>query len=434
MGIFEQPLTCPVEHSFDAPRGSRIPGLVQTLLSFRHPVGFSRWLQHRFGDVFVTKAFPLGCAVTISDPDLVQEIFRGPHDALHAGVLNGIFSKAIFGARAVSVVDGAEHTETRKRLLPPFRGKEISGYEATMRGETLRRIEHWTVGGTIRMHDEARAITLEVMLRTVFGAGEGTQVDELRHLMVLSKITVVSSLWMVFPALGRVPPWRSFARLVAHLNGVLDEFIAQRRTAPDLDDRTDILSLLVRNPANDDEWIRHQLVALLGAGQETTATSLAWAMELLSRHPDIRQKAREGEDAYLDAVINETLRIRTVLPGVGRKLSRPMSLGGYRFPAGAMLNPQIESIHGDARIWGDPEVFRPERFLDEKPSTRTFLPFGGGKRRCIGAQFAQTEMRVALRTILDAIDFEHVGAQAETQKHSFITLVPSRGAQIHRTR
>jgi len=426
---------CPVAHGTAPPRGSRLPGVVQLYLGLRHTIGFSRWSQRHFGDVFVAKAFPMGRSVYIADPAVVQEIFAGPHDALHAGAGNGIFLKAIFGARGILVVDGEEHTSTRKALMPPFRGKAINGYSDVMREETERRIARWKVGEVIRVDDEARAITLEVILRTVFGAVSGPQIDELRSTVTeVSKITVLSSMWMVFPQLGNVPPWRAFAQLIARTNQLLDDFIEQRRKEPDLQERTDTLSLLVRHSTEDNEWMRNQLMSLLGAGHETTTTSLAWAMELLSRHPDVRETARNGDDAYLDAVVNETLRMRTVLPGVGRKLSRSMTLGGFAFPKGTMLNPQLEAIHNDARIWHDPEAFRPERFLDTKPSLTEFIPFGGGKRRCIGALFAQKEMKVALRTILDAMDFEHVGAAAETHRHSHVTMAPSKGGLIRRTR
>ncbi len=426
---------CPVAFGNTPPRGSRLPGIVQLYLGLRRTIKFSRWSQRNFGDVFIAKAFPVGSSVYIADPAVVQDIFTGPHDALHAGAVNAIFLRAIFGARGILVVDGEEHTTTRKALMPPFRGKAINGYADVMREETERRIAHWKVGDIVRIDGEARAITLEVILRTVFGAVSGPQMDELRSTLTeASAITLISSAWMVFPQLGRVPPWRSFARLIARTNELLDEFIEQRRTVPDLDQRTDTLSLLVRHSDEDNEWMRNQLMSLLGAGHETTTTSMSWAMELLARHPDIQEKARRGDDAYLDAVVNETLRYGSVLPGIGRKLSRPMTLGGFAFKKGASLNPQIEAIHHDARIWTDPEVFRPERFLESKPSQSEFLPFGGGKRRCIGALFAQKEMKVALRTILDTMAFEHVGAHPETAKHSHVTLAPSQGGLIRRTR
>lgn len=411
-----------------------MPGIAQLYLGLRHTIGFSRWSQRRFGDVHVAKAFPMGKSVYIADPELVAAIFAGPHDALHAGATNGIFLKAIFGDRGILVVDGEEHTQTRKALMPPFRGKAINGYADIMREETERRIATWKVGDQITMIDEARAITLEVILRTVFGAVSGPQMDELRTAVTkASEITLIGSTWMVFPQLGKIPPWRAFDRLIARTNELLDSFIEERRAASDLDERTDTLSLLVRSSGKDNEWLRNQLMSLVGAGHETTTTSLAWAMELLSRHPAVRERARTSDDSYLDAVVNETLRMRTVLPGVGRKTSRSIELGGYTFGKDTMLNPQLEAIHNDPRIWGDPEVFRPERFLDRKLATNEFIPYGGGKRRCIGALFAHKEMVVALRTILDAMDFEHVGP-AEKHKHSHVTMAPAKGGLIRRTR
>ena len=195
-----------------------------------------------------------------------------------------------------------------------------------------------------------------------------------------------------------------------------------------------MLSVLIRGGEDDDKWLRDQVMNLLAAGHETTTTGLAWAMELLARHPDIRAKARESDDAYLDAVVNETLRIRTVIPGATRKLKQPVTLGPYRIPAGVTLLPMSSVVHMDPRLYPEPEVFRPERFLGKRPGSYTWFPFGGGTRRCIGAAFAQTEMRVALRTILDEIDWEPAGRRPERQRNFHITLVPSRGARVVRTR
>lgn len=432
----EPAATCPVDHAALAPhRGSRLPGLVQTALSLRTPGLFTRRQHADFGDVFVARSL-LGSSVSVADPAVVESIFTGPHDALHAGAGNAIFLRAIFGDRGILVVDGEEHTTTRKALMPPFRGKAIAPYEPIIAAETRRRVATWAVGQEITVHDEARAITLEVILRAVFGATEGAEIDELRTAVLeASDITLLRTLWTVRPQLlGKFWPWKSYARTIARTNALLDRMIAARRTATDLAERTDTLSLLVRDSAEDDDWIRDQLMSLLGAGHETTTTALSWAMELLARHPEVRAKARESGDDYLDAVINETLRIRPVISALSRKVSRPLTLGGYSLRPGTMLNPQVDTVHRDARIWGDPEVFRPERFLGTRHSTSTYFPYGGGKRRCIGALFAHTEMRVALRTILEEIDFEPVSPEPETQKISHITLAPSRGALVRRTR
>jgi cytochrome P450 len=191
---------------------------------------------------------------------------------------------------------------------------------------------------------------------------------------------------------------------------------------------------LIRGGEDDEAWLRDQVMNLLAAGHETTTTGLAWAMELLARHPEVRAKAREGDDAYLDAVVTETLRIRTVIPGATRKLKQPVDIGPYRVPAGVTLLPMSSVVHMDPRVYDEPEVFKPERFVDERPGTYTWFPFGGGRRRCVGAAFAQTEMRVALRTILDRADWEAAARRPERQRNFHITLVPARGARVVRTR
>jgi cytochrome P450 family 135 len=417
------------------PRGPRLPVLLQSYLSFQWLVPYQRWAQRRYGDVFSMKIIPLGRVVAISDPALIKEVLTGPPEVFHAGDSNRRFLRPVLGARGVLVLDEEEHMATRKRLLPPFHGEAIRRYEGVVREETEKRVARWPVGTAIRMDRETRAITLEVIMRTVFGAGDSPQLAELRKVLGrVTHVTFVTSLWYAAPALGLLPPWRGYARSIRRANELLSELIAARRAAPDLDDRDDVLSLLIRGGEDDEAWLRDQVMNLLAAGHETTTTGLAWAMELLARHPEVRARAREGDDAYLDAVVTETLRIRTVIPGQTRKLKQPVTIGPYRIPAGVTLLPMSSVVHMDPRVYDDPEAFRPERFLRERPGTYTWIPFGGGVRRCIGATFAQTEMRVALRTILDLADWEHAGRRPERQRNFHITLVPAKGARVVRTR
>ena len=417
------------------PRGPRLPTLLQSYLAFQWLVPYGRWAQRRYGDVFRIKILPLGRVVAIADPALIKEVLTGPPEVFHAGDSNRRFLQPVLGSRGVLVLDEDDHMATRKRLLPPFHGDAIRRYEQVIREETERRIERWPIGKPIRMSRETRAITLEVIIRTVFGAGDSPQLDELRRVLGrITHVTFIRSLWYVAPWLGLVPPWRGYARAIRRANELLTELIAERRRAHDLEQRDDVLSLLIRGGEDDEQWLRDQVMNLLAAGHETTTTGLAWAMELLARHPDIRAKAREGDDAYLDAVVTETLRIRPVIPGATRKLRAPVTIGPYRIPAGVTLLPMASSVHMDPRVYEDPESFRPERFLHERPGTYTWFPFGGGRRRCIGAAFAQTEMRVALRTMLDRTDWRPAGRRPERQRNFHITLVPSRGARVVRTR
>lgn len=427
--------SAPQQQGLPVPRGPRLPTLLQSYLALQWLVPYGRWAQRRYGDVFRIRLIPLGRVVAIADPALIKEVLTGPPDVFHAGYSNRRFLQPALGKRGILVLDEDEHMTTRKRLLPPFHGEAIKRYEEVIREETERRIERWRVGKTIKMHRETRAITLEVIMRTVFGAGDSPDLDELRSVLGrMTHVTFIRSLWYVAPWLAIVPPWRGYARAIRRANEILDKLIADRRTAPDLDERDDVLSLLIRGGEDDDEWLRDQVMSLLGAGHETTTTGLAWVMELLARHPEIREKARQGDDAYLDAVINETLRLRPVIPGATRRLMKPATVGPYRIPAGVTLLPMSSSVHMDPRVYDDPEAFKPERFVDERPGTYTWFPFGGGRRRCIGAAFAQTEMRVALRAILDRIDWKPAGRRPERQRNFHITLIPSRGARVVRTR
>ena len=409
--------------------------LLQSYLALQWLVPYGRWAQRRYGDVFTMKIIPLGRVVAVADPALIKEVLTGPAEVFHAGHSNRRFLKPALGSRGVLVLDEDEHMATRKRLLPPFHGEAIARYEQVVREETERRIERWPVGRTIRMDRETRAITLEVIMRAVFGAGDSPELDDLRRALGrMTHITFIRSLWYAAPWLGIVPPWRTYARAIRTANEILDRLIAQRREAADLEERDDVLSLLIRSGEQDEAWLRDQVMSLLGAGHETTTTGLAWAMELLGRHPEIRERAREGGDDYLDAVVTETLRIRPVIPGMTRRLTEPATVGPYRIPAGVTLLPMASAVHMDERVYDEPEIFRPERFLGERPGTDRWFPFGGGRRRCIGAAFAQMEMRVALRTILDRVDWEHAGRRPERQRNFHITLVPSRGARVVRTR
>ncbi|MFL5867655.1 MAG: cytochrome P450, partial [Thermoleophilaceae bacterium] len=338
------------------PRGPRLPMLLQSYLALQWLVPYGRWAQKRYGDVFRMNIVPLGRVVAVADPKLIKEVLTGPAEVFHAGYSNRRFLQPALGSRGILVLDEEEHMATRKRLLPPFHGEAIKRYEEVIREETERRIESWPVGQPVRMDRETRAITLEVIMRTVFGAADSPDLDELRaHLGRMTHVTFIRSLWYVAPWLAIAPPWRGYARSVRRANELLDKLIAERRGAADLDERDDVLSLLIRSGEDDETWLRDQVMSLLGAGHETTTTGLAWAMELLARHPEVRAKAREGGDEYLDAVVTETLRIRPVIPGMTRRLTEPATIGPYRIPAGVTLLPMASSVHMDERVYEDPE-------------------------------------------------------------------------------
>jgi cytochrome P450 len=416
------------------PPGPRLPFYLQSYLNWQHMVPFLSWAQRRYGDVFTLRILPWGRAIVIADPELIKEIVTGPAEVFQAGASNRGLLERVVGSRGLLTIDDEEHMATRKRMLPPFHGESVRAYEQIVREMTEQRVAQWPIGETISMHRESREVTLEVILRAVFGAEDSRWLPELRQaLRRVTHITFLVSLWAAWPRLGVAPPWRGYAAAVDRTNELIDELIDERRDEGNLEERTDILSLLLRAGENDPAWLRDQVMNLLLAGHETTTTGLSWAVLLLAQNPDVQARAREGDDAYLDAVVTETLRLRTVIPGVTRRLSEPATVGPYRFPAGVTLLGGSLLLHRDPRLYDAPEEFRPERWLDERPGTYTWFPFGGGRRRCIGAAFAQLEMRVALRTILAHAEFRPARRRPERQRNFHITLIPSHRAQIVRT-
>jgi cytochrome P450 family 135 len=416
------------------PPGPKLPTALSTYLFWQQMPRVLPRYQQRYGDVFSMSVMPFGKVVMLADPELIKQVVTGPPDVFKAGASNGRFLAPVLGKRGVLVLDEDEHLDTRKLLLPAFHGDAIRAYEQVIRDVTEQRIAHWQVGEQVSMHDESRAITIEIILRAVFGAGDSRTLPELRKALgEVTHIPFTTSLMFLYPQLRAIPPWRTYAASLKRANELIDQLIDERRLATDLDERTDILSLLVRAGAEDRVWLRDQVMNLLAAGHETTTTGLAWAVELLAHHPEARARAREGDDAYLDAIVNETLRLRTVLPGITRYLARDAIVGPYHLPAKTTILGGSLLLHRDPRIYEEPDAFRPERFLEERPGTYTWFPFGGGRRRCIGAAFAQLEMRLALRTMLDNLDWEPVGPP-ERPRNFHISLIPTNGAQITRTR
>jgi cytochrome P450 len=416
------------------PPGPRLPFPVQSYLFWQRLVPFLTRAQRRYGDVFTLRMLPWGRAVVIADPELVKEIVTGPPEVFRAGDANREVLE-VLGSRGLLVVDEDEHLATRKRLLPPLHGESVRAYEQLIAELTAERVQRWPIGKPISMHRESREITSEVILRAVFGAQDSPLLPELRRVLAkITHVTFVIGQWYVHNGLEAVPPWKGYAAAVRRAYELIDELIDDREARADLDERADMLSMLIRSGESDREWLHDQVMNLIVAGHETTTTGLSWAVELLARHPEIRAKAREADDAYLDAVVTETLRLRTVLPGAARTLAQPATVGPYTFPAGVTLLSLGVLMHRDPRIYDQPEEFRPERWLDERPGTYSWFPFGGGRRRCIGAAFAQMEMRVALRTMLDRVDWEAAGRRPERQKNFHISLIPARGARIVRTR
>jgi cytochrome P450 len=396
--------------------------------------------RRRYGPVFSYRLMQVGRSVVVSEPELVKQVFSGSPRALHAGEANSIV-EPVLGSSSVLVLDEDDHMRQRKLMLPPFHGERLGRYREQMAALAEAELERWPFGAAEPARPRMQAITLEVILRTVFGVDEAARLDRLRAalLRLLEWTTDRKRLFMV-AGLGQKrmarSPWLGLVRVRAAVDELVFDEIRRRRADPATPERDDVLSLLVQARDEDgepmtDAEIRDELMTLLVAGHETTATALAWALEQLARNPDVLERLSDGGDErYLDAVIQETLRLRPVIVMVVRRLTEPMELGEWRIPAGVTVAPCAYLIHRDPAIYPEPEAFRPERFLDSPPGTYTWIPFGGGVRRCLGASFAQLEMRTVLATILRNARLRPSAEPPERYVRRAITFVPERGGRV----
>jgi cytochrome P450 len=411
-----------------------------TMRWWRRPLQTLEECRARYGGMFTYRLAHEGTWVFISDPDAIKQVFTGDPRLLHAGAAN-IVLLPVLGEHSVLLLDEPEHMAQRKLMLPPFHGKRMQAYRAVMAGAAQEEIDRWPTDRPVRMRPRMQAVTLEVILRTVFGVDEGDKLTSLRD-ELRSTLSILSdrrrALFLVLLGPKRIRRYPPFRRLMEGVDRLLYPVIEARRSAPDLAERDDILSMLLQARHEDgrpmsDRELRDELMTLLVAGHETTATGLSWAIELLARHPEELSKLEDsvaaGEDEYLDAVIKETLRLRPVIALVLRKLVEPMEIGGRLLPAGVSVAPSIYLVHRNPKIYPEPERFRPERFIEQPAGTYTWIPFGGGVRRCLGGAFAEFEMSVVLRELVARRRIQPVG-EPEHSVRSTITNVPNRGAEV----
>ncbi len=433
----------------DLPPGPRLPRWAQTAAFVLRPVPFVDACRRRYGDIVTFRSLFDPCFVMVFSPELVKEVFRGSPERLRAGEANALLAP-IVGERSVLLLDGAEHMRQRKLLLPPFHGERMRAYEEVILEATDRAIDSWADGEEVTLLPAMQALTLEVIERAVFGVDDRDRRAELtrRVRALLDPVTSRRQVLLLILSGGRrgAGAGAQFVTARRSLDELLFDEIAHRRAQPDLAERTDVLSMLLSaqdgqaEPMTDAE-LRDELLTLLVAGHETTATALAWGFELLMRNPAALERLREelAADAggeYLDGVIKETLRLRPVISGVGRKVrEEPFELGGYTVPVGMEINPSIAGIHRRADSYPDPAGFRPERHLGEdSPDGYTWVPFGGGTRRCLGASFALFEMRTVIRRVLERTRLEPVGRPEQGVRRG-IVFVPRSGvrARVART-
>jgi cytochrome P450 len=420
------------------PPGPRIPSLLQAALVTASPYGWmvKRW--RRYGDVFSSR-FPLfGRVVYVADPGLVKEVFTGDAATFHAGEANTLALGDALGEHSLLTLDEDRHMSQRKLLLPPFHGESVRRYVEVMSEATAREVAGWPVGREIELRPRMQAITLEVILRAVFGVREGERMDLLRERIPrLGELTSILN-WLPFMDrdLGGFSPAARARRALAAVDELIYAEIAERRAAGEDDDRDDVMTLLLHarhedgSPMTDTE-LRDELMTLLTAGHETTATGLAWAFERLLRTPSALHRLTSSldDEHYLDAVVKETLRVRPVVMDVARKLTRETEVGGWRLPAGTLVLPAIAVLHMRPDLYESPEEFRPERWLDGDVESYAWIPFGGGVRRCIGASFAQVEMRTVLREVLRRVRLRAPTQRPERGVIRHVTVIPGRGAR-----
>jgi cytochrome P450 len=415
------------------------------------PISFLERSRNRYGDVFEVHLPGLGRFVYIADPALIKQVFAADRDIGLAGEARKPFVEDMLGQQSLLTTDGEQWERQRKLIGPPFHGELIENYRDQIHEIAVADIERWPRGMAIPLRPRMQAITLEVILRLVFGIEDANRLDRLRSL--LPRLTEEGALLFWLPRNMRwewFPPLKRLLALRDEVDEILFEEIAARRAAPDVGERTDILSLIVAEGEAEDQELRDELMTLLAAGHETTATALAWAFERLARHPHVidRVRSEHGEE-YLDAVVKETLRIRPVITDVIRKLKEPMQLGPWEIPVDRHPTPAIALVQRDGEIYDDRLEFRPERFLNPPPDAEVsnetrggtprggrqkafsgWIPFGGGRRRCVGSHMALLEMKVVIRAVLERVDLEAPSARGERARIHHLTLIPARGALL----
>ena len=430
------------------PPGPPLPRILQTLGFILVPARFIDACRRRYGDIVTFSSLFDPRFVMVFEPDMVKQVFRGPPEGLHAGEANAVLGPVV-GGRSLLLLDGAEHLRERKLMLPPFHGERMRAYAGVIGEAADASIASWPLGEPFALLPRMQSLTLEVIMRAVFGvhesAGTGGLAQRIRAL--LDPVASRTSVLLLALSRGRIGAGagQSFQERRRALDELIYREIARRRAAEDLDRREDVFSMLLLargengQPMSDQE-LRDELVTLLVAGHETTATALAWAFELLLRNANVlrRLKAELAGGAsgeYLEAVVKEVLRLRPVIMGVGRVVrGRPFEVGGYQIPPGVEINPSIATIHRREDCYPQAGAFRPERFLgSDAPDTYSWLPFGGGTRRCLGASFATFEMQAVIRRVLERTTLVPVGRRPERGVRRGIIFVPAKGVRVLRT-
>jgi cytochrome P450 len=426
------------------PGGPWYPSLIQGIGLWSRPLAFLERCRARYGKRFTVR-FPLTPPfVMISEPDQIKEIYTAPPDVLHPGDGAKVL-QPIVGSSSVILLDGNAHIEQRKLMLPAFHGERIERLTGLVESVAAREIESWK--GSVELQPRLQALTLEIILRAVFGLEPGERLDLLRS-RLSALLSYGDNPLTLLPepskctqrAFSAIGPLKGFLSLRQEIDRRLFELIDERRR--DAGGGGDVLSMLLEARHEDGsemsrQEIRDELMTLLVAGHETTASTLAWAFERVARSPRVltrlTEEVRSAEESdYLTATIQETLRRRPVLPNTAPRLvTEPIEVGGWRYPTGVSLVASAYLVHHDADLYPDPYEFRPERFLDRPPGTYTWIPFGGGRRRCLGASFAMLEMTIVIARVLRTFELQPAEGAHEPPRRRNITVRPADGSRVH---
>jgi cytochrome P450 len=420
--------------------GPRLPRPLQSWLGVMRPYESRLALRRRYGPVFRSNDVIAGRVHHVADRELIEQMFKWKPAQYNVGEPRQVM-EPVTGLSSLLLLDGERHMRMRKLMLSPFHGEAIAQYADLIAQIADREIDGWRAGDTIRTRTVAQTITMEVIIQTVFGITDPGRIAELKRLLPrLSSINPILGIEQVRRDLGPHSPWGRFIRDRDRVDEMLYEEIRRRRDDPDANAGSDILALLLSArdeqgaPLTDRE-LRDELITILLAGHETTATSIGWAFERLLRTPQALERltaeVKDGESSdYLDAVVKETLRVRPVVTEVFRAPTEPTELGGYVFEPGSQLAASILLVQYDPELYPpDPEAFRPERFLEGATESYTWVPFGGGVRRCIGAAFAQLEMNIVISSILARARLRAPRANSERPRFRGVTVAPSRGGE-----
>jgi len=426
------------------PPGPKAPGMVQTLQWMYRPIPFLQRCRRKYGPIFEIQLGPAGHVFVIADPEAAKEVLTADPRYFRAGDTNGIF-RDVVGNHSILVMDGPEHLHHRKILLPAV-GRHAERYGEMISAIARARVATWKAGEEIRLLGEMEAISFEVMMRIALGSDGSSARENQFRTLIPHMMDMCDSPFTLLPwfrhELGGISPYARLMRYVEGIHEILYEAIEDRRADPLLGIRDDALSLLLKATYEDgspleDEVVRDELLTLLMAGYETTTAALTWAFERLLRTPEklerLTDELASGDEGYLAAVVKETLRRRPVIPLAARKALEPIELMGYTLPAGSVLMVSIYLIHGDPEIYPEPLEFRPERFLEANPKGTeggSWIPFGGGIRRCLGAALAQYEIATVIRTVLEEARLSAVDEKPENVARRRFTFSPREEGRV----